>query len=262
VKGLCTAGFVLLAPLLFAQGADVRGILNSARQQVEASDFSATGHLVWVQPNGARISYPVTIKAHWFPGVLRIRAELGSSSKPAQSSAAVFRTPAHVLIEMRPNGESAISIAHPGDQSPSVLPFDQWDKGPSGSAFSYEDFLEEQIFWPGQTLVEQAKLGARDCAVVKSTPGPSDKTHYDAVKTWFDRTIVYPVYVEKTVKETGAVKEFTSYGIRHEGGMWSAHQIEMKMRGQQGSTLLIIDHGSPKAHLTLNDFSPAQLTHF
>lgn len=98
--------------------------------------------------------------------------------------------------------------------------------------------------------------------MVNSTPGPGDKTHYTAVKTWFDPSIAFPVYVEKTVKETGAVKEFTYFGIRHEEGVWSAHQIEEKTRGQAGSTLLIFDRGSAKANLTGNDFSPAQLTRF
>ncbi len=58
------------------------------------------------------------------------------------------------------------------------------------------------------------------------------------------------------------VKEFTYYGIRHEEGVWSAHQVEVKVRGQSGSTLLILDRGSAKANLTLADFNPAQLTHF
>ncbi len=44
--------------------------------------------------------------------------------------------------------------------------------------------------------------------------------------------------------------------------MWSAHQIEVKTRGQAGSTLLIIDRGSARANLTIADFNPAQLTHF
>jgi outer membrane lipoprotein-sorting protein len=262
MKLLRIIGMALLAPLLSAQTADMKSILATSRQQVESADFSATGHLVWVQPSGARISYPITIKGRWFPGVLRIKAELGNGSKPAQGQAAAFHMPAHALIEMRPDGENAIWIAHPGDKAPAELPFDKWNDGPLGSAFSYEDLLEEQIFWPGQTLVEETKFGARDCVVVKSTPGAADKTHYAGVKTWFDRTIVFPVYIEKTVKETGTVKEFTSYGVRHEGGMWSAHQIEMKMRGQAGSTLLVLDRGTPKANLTLNDFSPAQLTHF
>jgi hypothetical protein len=36
----------------------------------------------------------------------------------------------------------------------------------------------------------------------------------------------------------------------------------MKTRGEGGSTLLIVDRGTTKANLTLNDFSPAQLTRF
>lgn len=257
--GMSAMGALLLAPFVWAQPADVHSIINTARQRVQASDFSATGHLVWVEPSGTRISYPITIKGHWFPGVLRIRAELGNGSKSVGTGAGAAT---HALIEMRPDGQDEIWIAHPGDKTPSELPFSRWSEGPLGSSFSYEDFLEEQVFWPGQILVEAAKFGARDCEVVKSTPVASDKTHYSEVKTWFDRTIDFPVYVEKTVKETGAVKEFTSYGLRKDGGVWSAHQIEMKTRGKGGSTLLIVDRGTTKANLTLNDFSPAQLTRF
>jgi hypothetical protein len=68
--------------------------------------------------------------------------------------------------------------------------------------------------------------------------------------------------VEKTLKGSGGVKEFTYFGLRHDGGVWSASQVEAKLRGHAGSTLLIIDRGSPSAHLTLNDFSPAQIVHF
>jgi hypothetical protein len=50
--------------------------------------------------------------------------------------------------------------------------------------------------------------------------------------------------------------------MRHDQGTWSARQIEVKTRGQAGSTLLIIDRGSARANLTIADFSPAQLTHF
>ena len=256
---LWAASMAILTPVLFAQTADVRSIIAASRQRIEASDFSVTGHLVWMQPGGTRISCPITIKAHGFPGVLRVKAELGSGAKTGPNPAPIA---SHVLIEMRLNGQTEIWIAHPGDKSPTVLPFEKWSDGPLGPAFSYEDFLEEHLFWPGQTLAGQTKFGARDCNVVKSTPGSTDRTHYVEVKTWFDRTIVFPVYVEKTVKETGAVKEFTSYGLRHDEGVWSAHQIEVKTRGQAGSTLLIIDRGTAKAHLTLNDFSPAQLTRF
>jgi hypothetical protein len=259
---LWAACVAMFTSALFAQTADVHSILAASRQRIEASDLSVTGHLVWVRLSGARVSCPITIKAHWFPGVLRVKAELGTSAKTGPNATSGASIASHVLIEMRPDGQTKIWIAHPGDKSPTVLPFEKWNDGPIGSDFSYEDFLEEHIFWPGQALAEQTKFGARDCDVVKSTPGPADRTHYAEVRTWFDHTIVFPVYLEKTVKESGAVKEFTSYGLRHDEGVWSAHQIEIKTRGQAGSTLLIIDRGTAKAHLTLNDFSLVQLTRF
>ena len=91
---------------------------------------------------------------------------------------------------------------------------------------------------------------------------PEFRTHYAEVKTWIDPTIGFPVYAEKTLKDSGSVKEFTSYGVRQEEGHWFAHQVEVKTRGQAGSTLLIFDRGSAKAKLTAADFSPAALTHF
>ena len=78
---------------------------------------------------------------------------------------------------------------------------------------------------------------------------------------WLDHTNSFPVYVDKTLKG-GMVKEFTSFGLRHEGGVWSAHQIEAKISGQAGSTQLIIDHGTPKANLSLKDFADAQMMQF
>ena len=70
------------------------------------------------------------------------------------------------------------------------------------------------------------------------------------------------MYVEKTLKSSGIVKEFTYFGLRQTRGVWSATQVEAKVRGRAGSTLIIIDRGTPEAHLGLKDFSPAQLTHF
>jgi hypothetical protein len=236
--------------------ADVHAILATARQRVEAADFRTTGHLVRVDANGARTSYGISIKAHWFPGVLRVLAEIA----PPQNAGPNAR--AHILIEMRPNGQNSIQIAHPGDKMPAALPFDKWSDGPLGDGFSYEDFLEQQYFWPGQTVLEETKFGARDCFVLGSTPGAADRTHYAGIKTWLDHSIDFPVYVEKTLKGNGAVKEFTYLGLRHDGGVWSANQVEEKNRGQAGTTLLIIDRGSTKANLDLGDFSPEQLTRF
>jgi hypothetical protein len=97
---------------------------------------------------------------------------------------------------------------------------------------------------------------------LKSSPGAADRTHYAAIKSWLDHSIGFPVYVEKTLKGTGAVKEFTYLGLRQVGGVWSANQIEEKPRGGSGSTLLIVERGTTKANLVLGDFNPEHLTHF
>ena len=262
IRALRAACIVALASPLCAQTVNLNDLLASMRKRVETADFRATGHLVWVQPSGVRLSYPITIKVHWFPGVLREFVEIGSASKSPGNMSPGGSLVTHALLEMRPNGQSSISIAHPGDKSPTVVPVEKWSAGPLGPGFGYEDLLEQQYFFAGQASEGNAKYGARDCVIVKSTPGASDRTHYALVKTWLDPSIVFPVYVEKTVKESGVVKEFTYYGIRHEAGVWSAHQVEVKVRGQSGSTLLILDRGSARANLTLADFNPALLTKF
>lgn len=244
-----------------ANATDARDVLAAPRQRVQSTDFRATGHFVRVDANGSRISFPITIKAHWFPGVLRVLVEIGAASKTGANSLVSARIPIHILLEMRPLGQNVVKIAHPGDAAPVILPFDKWSDGPLGSEFTYEDFMEAQYFWPGQTVLDEAKYGARDCDVVKSTPGATDKTQYAEVASWLDHGIGFPVHVEKTLKD-GTVKEFTYFGLRQNGGVWSAHQVEAKIRGHAGSTLLIIDRGSPKANLGLGDFSPGQLTRF
>lgn len=241
--------FLTLIPV---SAADVQAVLSAPRQRVQTADFRAVGHLVRIDPAGTRTSYGVTIKGHWFPGVLRVLVHIDS---PATARA-------NILLEMRPSGQNSIQTAHPGDKATSPLPFSKWNDGPLGDGFSYEDFLEQQYFWPAQAVVEEAKFGTRDCDVLKSTPGEADRTHYSQIKTWLDRTIGFPVYVEKSVKGTGALKQFTYFGLRHDGGVWSATQVEEKTAGSAGSTLLIIDRGSAKANLDLRDFSPEKLTHF
>ncbi len=251
-RAACVAAIL---PVLCAH-ADVRDLVANARQRIETVDARASGHLVWVQPSGNRTSFPIAFKAHWFPGVLRVFVEIGQPSNEHRDMRE------NILLEMRANGENTVHVADPGDAVARTLPFEKWNSATLGPEFNYEDFLEEQYFWPEQSSEGAMKFGARACDVVKSTPGSAARTHYSEVKTWLDPTIDFPVYVEKTVKETGAVKEFTYFGIRHEEGVWSAHQIEAKMHGQQGSTMLIIDRGSTKANLTMNDFSPEQLTRF
>jgi Outer membrane lipoprotein-sorting protein len=252
---MTAAVLALAASMLLQMGThavDTHGVLAVARRQIESADYRLSGHLVRVDENGVRTSNSVTIKAHWFPGSLRVLFEV--------TSPAVARV--HVLLEMRPSGGSAIQIAHPGDAKPSELPFDKWNDGPLGEAFSYEDFLEAPFFWVNQTALGEAKFGARSCDKVKSTPGTADRTHYAAVTSMLDHGTGFPVYVEKALKGSGNVKEFTYFGLRRTQGVWSASQVEAKIRGRAGSTLLIIDRGSAQAHLDLKDFSPTELTHF
>ncbi|MGD0630305.1 MAG: outer membrane lipoprotein-sorting protein [Terracidiphilus sp.] len=229
-----------------------QALLAGPVQTIEKADYRASGHLVRVDATGKRTTDDISIKAHWFPGVLRVLLQI---TGPADARV-------HVLFEMRPNGQNSIRIAHPGDATLSPVPFEKWSDGPLGPGFSYEDFLEQQYFWPGQTVLESVRRGARDCDVVKSAPGPADKTHYAEVRTWIDHTIDVPVYAEKTLKEGGVIKEFTSFDLRHEGGIWSATQIEEKTHGNMGSTLLIINRGSPKANLSARDFTPESIARF
>lgn len=242
-----------LAPqAIAAEAPTAQSVLAGPRQAVNQADYRASGHLVRVDAAGKRTSYDISIKAHWFPGVLRILLQI---TGPAQARS-------NVLLEMRPDGQNSIHIAHPGDKAPTALPFEKWTDGPLGPGFSYEDFFQDQYFWPVQAVIQSVRRGARDCDVLKSVPGPVDKTHYEQSLTWLDHTIDFPVYAEKTLKAAGVVKEFTSFGVRHDGGMWSATQIEEKIHGQPGSTLLIINRGSPKANLTLADFSLDRLVRF
>ena len=95
-----------------------------------------------------------------------------------------------------------IQIAHPGDQIPLFCP------STSGAMVRLAPDSATRIFWKRSISgrdrpLDEVKFGARDCDVVKSTPGAADKTHYAEVKTWLDHTIGFPVYVEKTLKGSG-----------------------------------------------------------
>ena len=247
---------LVAVPAAFA--AETHASLESARQQIEKADYRASGHLVRVDPSGTRTSYPIRFKAHWFTGVLKVLVEVSPASGANAKSAQAL----HFLAEMRPDGTSSIHIAHPGDAAAAVLAASHWEDGVNGTGFSFEDFLDSELFWPDQQVTEHVKFGARDCDLVKSSPGAADKTRYSGVSSWLDRATSFPVYQEKTVKGSGAVKEYTAYGLRHDGGVWSATQIEEKNRGQGGSTLLIIDRGSAKANLGPADFATDRLAHF
>jgi hypothetical protein len=245
-----------LALALFASlpmhAADVQKVLAPARERLRTSDFRVTGRLVKVDGNGKRTSEDITLKAKWFSGSLKVLLDVRS---PAAARA-------HILLEMRPDGHDSILIAHPGDAIAKALPPEQWSDGPNGPGFSYEDFLDAQYFWAGQQLAGQPRYGAHDCNLVRSTPGAAERSGYSEVRSWLDREIAFPVYVEKVLRRSGAVKEYIYYGLRHNGGIWSASQVEVKFHGRAGSTLLIIERGTGKANLTAEEFNAESLTHF
>jgi hypothetical protein len=252
VKVFFFALTVTLAFTIAACAADVRTVIARPQLRVELADYRATGHLVQVDASGVRTTYAIALKARGSRDGLCVLLDIVSPRNAR----------AHVLLQMWRNGQTTIQVAHPGDTAPVTLPFDKWNDGPLGAGFSYEDFLEPQYFWKSQTLLQETKYGARECDLLKSIPGPSDRTHYAEIRTWLDQSIGYPVYAEKTLKKTGAVKEFIYFGLRQNSGVWSASQVEVKTRGQAGSTLLIIDRGSAKANLDLREFSSEQLIHF
>jgi hypothetical protein len=247
IVALLLASTLRCAPLA-GQSPDLTAVLSGTRQRIEASDFRATGRLVRVAANGDRTSYKITMKAHWFPDGLRVLCEIVG---PASS-----RT--RLLLHMSSNGHMSILAAQSGSSTASELPFQRWNDPVLGTGFSYEDMVEGQFFWKGQELLPPAKYGARDCFVIKSVPGGDDRSYYESATSWLDRNIFYPVHVLKVVRGSQEQKDFTYYGLRQNSGMWSASQIEVKVQGKPGSSLLIIENGSAKAKLGRKDFDLGQ----
>lgn len=243
-----------------ASAADVREVVTIARHRIETTDSRGSGRLVRVDAGGNRISNAFTIKEHWFPGVLRVLLEIVPSRAPAGDARQDARV--SVLLEMRPDGRSTIRVFRPHESAPASLPFAKWGDGVFGSDLNYEDFLQPEYYWQDQALLKSARFGTHDCDVLESTAGASDRSHYAEVQTWLDHTTGYPIYVEKTLKGAAVVKDFTSLGLSQSGGVWSARQVEVKVHGRAGSTLLIFERGSTKANLTMKDFSPEQISKF
>jgi Outer membrane lipoprotein-sorting protein len=136
-----------------------------------------------------------------------------------------------------------------------VLPLERWNDPLVGTDFSIEDMVEDQFFWKNQELLAREKYGARNCFVLKSKSGSQDRTYYDSVMSWIDSSILFPVHVVKTLRGTGQQKEFIYYGLRRVGGVWSAAQVEAKLQGKSGSSILVIEGGSGKANLGRKDFA-------
>ena len=231
-----------------AANPDLETVLTGSRQRIEKLDYRATGHLTRVEADGKRTSYKFVAKAHWFPDGLRVLCEI-SGPGPEKTT---------LLLHMNVSGHVTIEAVRPGDKAASVLPFERWNDPLVGTDFSYEDMVENQFFWKNQELLAPEKYGARDCFVLKSVPGPEDRTYYDSVTSWIDRSILFPVHVVKTLRGKGLQKEFIYYGLRQIGGAWSASQVEAKLQGKPGSSIMAIEGGSGKANLGRKDFNLGQ----
>jgi len=232
----------------FAANPDLETVLTGSRQRIEKLDYRVTGRLTRVEGNGKRASYKFVAKAHWFPDGLRLLCEISGPGSEKTS----------LLLHMSVSGHVTIEAVLPGEKAASVLPFERWNDSLVGTDFSYEDMVESQFFWKNQELLAPEKYGARDCFVLKSMSGSQDRTYYDSVTSWIDRVILYPVHVVKTLRRTRQQKEFIYYGLRQLGGVWSATQVEAKLQGKPGSSILVIEGGSGKAKLGRKDFDISQ----
>lgn len=245
------AGLIFVPCALAAAAASSSPSLEMAKKRMETADFRAVGRIVRVDADGKRTVYPMTLKGRWMNGALHLICAIAG---PPESRM-------HIRMEVRPDGRNGVEVARPSDKTPSAVPVSKWSDGIVG-VLSYDDLMGPQYFWASQSVTGPVPCGARECDLVKSTPGAADRTSYTEVKTWLDRKIGFPVRVEATEKRGGTVKEFTYYGLRQTEGVWSASQVEVKARGQLGETLLVISRGSPHAHLNPKDFSSAAMTRF
>ena len=234
---------------VFAANPDLETVLTGSRQRIEKLDYRATGRLTRVEGNGKRTSYKFVGKAHWFPDGLRLLCVISGPGSEEKTS---------LLLHMSVSGQVTIEAVLPGEKAASVLPFERWNDPLLGTDFSYEDMVESQFFWKHQELLAPEKYGARDCFVLKSMSVSQDRTYYDSVTSWIDRRILFPAHVVKTFRGTGQQKEFIYYGLRQVGGVWSATQVEAKVQGKPGSSMLVIEGGSGKAHLGRKDFDIGQ----
>jgi hypothetical protein len=244
---------VLLATPFLAQEAKPAA-LSDVMEKIQAwrktTDFKANGRLVRVAESGERTTYRISIRARSFADGLKVFCEV---TNPPQAKV-------RLLLESRTTGGATIHTGHAGELAPKELPAASFGDPLLGSEFSFEDLMDNQFLWKNQTLLERAKCGARECYVIKSEPSAADHSHYSSVTSWVDQKIYYPVRIEKVLKGSGIVREFTNYGLRESKGRWSASQIEVETKGRPGSSLLIITGGAEKANLNASQFDPALLT--
>ncbi|MGA8108858.1 MAG: outer membrane lipoprotein-sorting protein [Acidobacteriaceae bacterium] len=236
---------VLAATASAQAGKSLQAILSQERSRMEQTDVRGSGHLVEVAATGARTNNSIAIASHWFPDGLRTLLTLDI---PANGTL-------RYLLAMEPSGRTSIEILRKDESAPTRLAPEQWGQGVAGTLFYPEDFFNGQFFWTRQALLPGRNYGARPCYVLRSEPGPGQFSQYSSVTTYLDQKSLAPVYVEAAGRNGAPTKQFVFYDLEQNGGVWNARQVEVKQIGQPGSSLLLIDHGSPHAHLQHKDFS-------
>ena len=240
--------WLLSAAVLCARAEDA-GVVQAAKTQVMAADFRASGRFVHVV-GGTRTTYQFRTIGHWFPDGLRERYDLVGPDKQAERISLRMDVHGHVTAETIAN-LGAIKSQHAGSTPQKIdLP---------GIGLGYEDLVENQFFWAAQTTGTPAAMGSRTCYEVRTTPTRTESARYSAVSSCVEPTTGLPLRVTKTVRadagsQAGQNVVFTANGVRQSGGMWLATEIKLQVAGQQDFTLVLIDHGTPKAKLTASDF--------
>jgi hypothetical protein len=232
----------------FAADPGLETVLTGSRQRIEKVDYRLAGRLTRVEGDGKRTNYKFVAKAHGFPDGLYLLSEISGPGSEKTT----------LILHMNVSGQLTIKAALPGEKSLKTLPFERWNDPVVGTDFSYEDMIEGWFFWKNQELLAPEKYGARECFVLKSKSGAQDRSYYDSVTSWIDKSILFPVHVVKTLHGTEQEKEFIYYGLRQVSGVWSASRVEATLKGKPGSSILVIETGTPNAKLGRKDFEISQ----
>ena len=201
-----------------------------------------------MQLNGAtRTTYRFSTRGHWFPDGLHVLYEF---TMPTGGSE-------RLLYHLHPDGRLEVESLHSGAKAPTRLTADQQADFVLSTGLTYEDLVEAQFFWSAQAPGAQMTAGDRPCTQLKSTPTTQQSRRYYAVSSCVDPATGLPLLTGKTTR-TGKQEQFTASGVRDSGGMAVATQIKQQTAGDSASTLILIDHGSAKAHLTAADFDIAR----
>ena len=240
-------------PQILAATPDQDAVLAATHQRIETSDYRATGRLVRVEGDGQRTSYKFTVKGHWFPDGLRVLYEI---TGPASA-----RT--RILLHMTANGHVTPRGGPTRRKRPPArsAPFERWNDRLLGTDFSYEDLVEAQFFWKNQDFLAPEKYGARDCFVLKSVPGPcrtGASLRFRHSHGLTGSTVYSGARGERPCAEQGSRRTLSPLACGRPAGVWSASQIEARLQGKPGSTLFVIEGGSPKAKLQRKDFDLSQ----